>query len=85
MIAPPAYAGSYKVLYSFSGSGDGDYPTAGLIKVGDALYGTTEGFPNDAGTVFSLNLKTGKETVLYQFQGGQRWPLPRSEPYQRWE
>jgi uncharacterized repeat protein (TIGR03803 family) len=79
MMASPAHAGSYKVLHSFGGSGDGDYPIAGLIKVGDTLYGTTQGVYNgDVGTVFSLNLKTGKETVLYQFQGGSDGAYPHA-------
>jgi hypothetical protein len=55
----------YTILYSFSAlstNSDGDYtnsdgngPVAGLIIVGNTLYGTTEyGGASDAGTVFGL-------------------------------
>ena len=51
------------VLHSFSGGSDGDYPDAGLLRVGGTLYGTTlQGGSDDAscgstgcGTVFSLS------------------------------
>ena len=62
--------GKEKVLYSFKGVPDGEYPCAGLILDAKGnLYGTTQlGGPaseND-GTVFKMN-KAGKETVLYRF------------------
>jgi uncharacterized repeat protein (TIGR03803 family) len=48
-------SGKETVLHSFSGSGDGVFPDAGLVNVGDTLYGTTyDGGANGAGTVFSL-------------------------------
>lgn len=35
------------------------------------MYGTTfAGGANNSGSIFSLNLSTGAETVLYSFQGG---------------
>lgn len=60
------------VLYSFcslSSCSDGANPVAGLTDVGGTLYGTTEfGGPNSGdGTVFSINRKTGAETVVYTF------------------
>jgi uncharacterized repeat protein (TIGR03803 family) len=63
-------AGKEKVLYSFKGVPDGEYPCAGLILDAKGnLYGTTQlGGPasqND-GTVFKVD-KAGKETVLYSF------------------
>jgi uncharacterized repeat protein (TIGR03803 family) len=63
-------AGKEKVLYSFKGVPDGEYPCAGLILDAKGnLYGTTQlGGPvsqND-GTVFKVD-KAGKETVLYNF------------------
>ena len=70
-------SGKESVLYSFKGgSGDGEYPTAGLINVGGKLYGTTlSGGPfcskrlqPGCGTVFSVT-PSGKETVLYTFKG----------------
>jgi uncharacterized repeat protein (TIGR03803 family) len=64
-------SGTETVLYSFKGgSGDGEYPSAGLINVNDTLYGTTAGGgANKAGTVFEVT-PSGTETVLYSFKGG---------------
>lgn len=65
--------GAETVLYAFQGGADGADPAAGLIKVKGALYGTTflgggAGCGGDGcGTVFSLDSKTGAETVLYAF------------------
>jgi uncharacterized repeat protein (TIGR03803 family) len=68
-------SGSYseKVLYSFAGysSGDGAYPYASLVMDSSGnLYGTTtNGGPNNAGTVFELVNSSGTytENVLYSF------------------
>jgi uncharacterized repeat protein (TIGR03803 family) len=66
----PARAASETVVYSFKGSGDGVYPSAGLLKVGGTLYGTTvAGGTNALGTVFSVT-PAGAETVVYSFKGG---------------
>ncbi|MFZ0573137.1 MAG: choice-of-anchor tandem repeat GloVer-containing protein, partial [Candidatus Cybelea sp.] len=49
-------SGKETLLHSFTGSGDGEYPIAGLIDVGGTLYGTTPaGGANDGGTVFALS------------------------------
>jgi uncharacterized repeat protein (TIGR03803 family) len=63
-------AGVGDVVYSFARTSvDGATPYAGLIYVGDKLYGTTEGggVDND-GTVFSVT-PAGIEKVMYSFQG----------------
>jgi len=60
------------VLYNFTGqNNDGAYTFACLVQdAKGALYGTTyKGGSTGNGTVFKLS-KTGKETVLYSFQGG---------------
>jgi uncharacterized repeat protein (TIGR03803 family) len=58
------------VLYSFKGSPDGAWPTAGLAldKAGN-LYGTTSsgGSSLTLGTVFKVD-PAGEETVIYSFQ-----------------
>jgi uncharacterized repeat protein (TIGR03803 family) len=65
--------GKEKVLYSFQGSEDGVQPVAGMIQVGDKLYGTTSGggegsgCEEGCGTVFSFDMKTGREKVLHAF------------------
>jgi uncharacterized repeat protein (TIGR03803 family) len=66
-------SGVEQVLYRFTGHADGFFPEALLAEdAGGNLYGTT-GLggtpPANLGTVFRL-AKTGKETVLYSFDGG---------------
>jgi uncharacterized repeat protein (TIGR03803 family) len=63
--------GTETVLHSFGSSGDGNGPYGGLIAIRGELYGTTAagGANGDYGTVFSLDPKTGAETVLYSFCG----------------
>lgn len=67
---PAAEAAKFreKVLWSFGNGTDGQYPYAGLINVKGMLYGTTfSGGSNGGGIVFSVNRKTGAETVIYNF------------------
>jgi uncharacterized repeat protein (TIGR03803 family) len=61
-------SGKETVLYRFGGgSGDGQTPYAGVIKVASKLYGTTEaGGAKGWGTIFSVS-SSGKETVLHNF------------------
>lgn len=69
--------GTETVLYSFTGGPDGGLPWAGLVRGEDGdLYGTASSggapdcFGGGCGVVFKLD-KTGKETVLYSFTGGE--------------
>ncbi|MEI9933137.1 MAG: choice-of-anchor tandem repeat GloVer-containing protein [Rhizomicrobium sp.] len=63
-----AEAAKFKVVYNFRGGNDGAQPQSDLIAIGKKLYGTTvEGGSSNAGTLFSLNPKTGVETVLHSF------------------
>jgi uncharacterized repeat protein (TIGR03803 family) len=75
-IAP---SGTETVLYSFKGgTGDGEFPLAGLINVKGKLYGTTVyGGVNDDGTVFSITL-SGKEKMRHSFNGA---PVDGERPY----
>jgi uncharacterized repeat protein (TIGR03803 family) len=66
------------VVYAFQGGSDGSNPQAGLIKLGVNLYGTTASRGSGHGTVFSVNLKTGAETVEYAFQGGSDGDSPQA-------
>jgi uncharacterized repeat protein (TIGR03803 family) len=72
--------GAETVLHSFcqlTNCSDGAYPVAGLIDVSGTLYGTTgNGGTNDAGTVFSIDPKTGAETVLHSFGSGTDGSTP---------
>jgi uncharacterized repeat protein (TIGR03803 family) len=71
VVATSAPAQTFRVLYTFRGSPDGQWPYAGVIRNthGD-LYGTTYfgGSSND-GTVFRVNT-TRHDTVIYGFAGG---------------
>jgi uncharacterized repeat protein (TIGR03803 family) len=72
--------GKQTVLHTFlyDGTGDGLYPYAGLIPVGEDLYGTTSsGGTSEYGTVFKLD-KAGNETVLYSFAGGTDGRYPQN-------
>src|SRR5580698_5013967 len=69
-----AEAGKTKetVLHSFGNGTDGQSPRAGLVEVKGIFYGTTlDGGANGGvgfgGTVFSLDPKTGTESVIYSF------------------
>ncbi len=70
--------GKLSVVYSFQGnSADGAAPEAGLVNVNGTLYGTTNlGGAYGAGTVFSLDLQTGTETVLQSFGSGTDGQYP---------
>ena len=72
-------AGKQTTLYSFKSSNDGSFPQAGVIRDASGnLYGTTrDGGASGDGTVFKVS-KTGKEKVLYSFQGGADGMSPES-------
>jgi uncharacterized repeat protein (TIGR03803 family) len=83
--------GADRVLHSFQDNGtDGYDPSASLIDVNGMLYGTTETGGehfgcgriegDGCGTVFSIDPKTGAETVLYSFCSQKKcadgaWPV----------
>ncbi len=79
--------GALATVYAFKGGTDGATPYAGLLAVGDKLYGTT-GFggqsvrricPNGCGVVYALQPATGAESVVYAFHGGGDALNPRSD------
>ena len=75
-------AGKFTILHDFTGSGDGDAPSGGLVRDASGnLYGTAsgggdlQGCGNGCGTVFKLD-SSGKFTVLYTFTGGGDGGIP---------
>jgi uncharacterized repeat protein (TIGR03803 family) len=62
-------SGKYTVLYRFKGASTGARPYAGLIDVGNTLYGTTQiGGKHKKGTVFAITT-SGVESVVHAFSG----------------
>jgi uncharacterized repeat protein (TIGR03803 family) len=66
-------AGAAQVVYRFEGGSDGGNPSAGMISIGGALYGTTtQGGSgceeSGCGTIFKATT-SGQETTLYRFKG----------------
>jgi uncharacterized repeat protein (TIGR03803 family) len=76
--------GAEAVVHRFIGSADGGKPSAALINVGGALYGTTEEGGgascggSGCGTVFAINPATGAETVVHSFAGNPDGASPNS-------
>jgi uncharacterized repeat protein (TIGR03803 family) len=79
-------ATEYRVLHTFQGGGDGEYPNAGLVadKAGN-VYGTTSTgggsascSPDGCGTVFELSPSAAgwTKTVLYNFSGLNDGAIP---------
>ncbi len=75
-----AEAGHEKVLYNFTGGGDGNDPDSRLVMDADGnLYGTTfDGGDFNAGTVFKLR-PNGVQSVLYSFTGGKDGGFPTGD------
>jgi uncharacterized repeat protein (TIGR03803 family) len=76
-------SGKERWLYSFNGAPDGAIPFGGLVDVNGTFYGTTghggttgcNG--NGCGTVFKVTA-TGREVVVYRFQGGNDGAYPNA-------
>ena len=61
----------FTTLHSFAGPGDGANPEAGLILLGNTLYGTAAyGGSSGNGTVFAVGTDGTGFTNLYSFTGG---------------
>ena len=65
-------AWSQSVLHAFQGSTDGEVPRDGLIQsASGTLYGTTAGFDNSYGNVFSLNTDGSSYASIYNIPSCQ--------------
>lgn len=71
LVHGAAASSTTRVIYSFAGDEDGEYPSTELVRDGAGnLYGTTvQGGEFGGGTVFQLT-PSGTHTVLYSFTGG---------------
>lgn len=75
-VAKQPDSSPFKVLYTFQTIPDGMTPAAGMIDVGNKLYGTTQaGGIGGGGSVFSAGL-TGGEHVLHSFSFMQDGTFP---------
>jgi uncharacterized repeat protein (TIGR03803 family) len=60
--------GQVTTVYGFDGGADGAYPRTSLIEVNGVLWGTTAGGGSEnAGTIFSFDPATEKESAAYAF------------------
>ena len=65
-----AIAGTLTTLADIPAHVDGAVPGAALVELNGTFYGTTSaGGADQAGTIFQLDLSTGKENLLYSFAG----------------
>ncbi len=73
--------GQQTILHEFSGGNDGGGPNGPLLRVGAAMYGTTQGGgKNGLGTLFRFSPPTGKQVVVHDFAGGSDGSYPVSPP-----
>jgi uncharacterized repeat protein (TIGR03803 family) len=71
-------AGTETVVHNFTDRADLGISSAGLIRAGSHIYGTTSGGGDPpcnigyagCGTIFKVDERTGKWTILYSFTGG---------------
>ncbi len=89
-LVPSGSGYTEKVIYTFQGGNDGEYPFGGLLlDQSGALYGTTvagggspacsnPSYTGGCGTVFKLTPSSSgfTESVLYSFQGGNDGAYP---------
>ena len=66
-----------QVIHTFQGYSDGLHPASGLTRLGNLLFGTTSGGGRARqGTIFSINLQSNAENVVYSFQSGSDGAVP---------
>jgi len=68
----------FTILYSFTGSNDGANPWAGLVLLGNTLYGTSYRGGTGYGTVFALNTDGTGFTNLHTFTGSSDGANPNA-------
>jgi uncharacterized repeat protein (TIGR03803 family) len=66
VFSVPTVGGPVTTLATFNGA-DGLWPTGGLVRSGNKLYGTTSGLSGSGGSVFSVPVGGGTPTTLCTF------------------
>jgi uncharacterized repeat protein (TIGR03803 family) len=70
-------SGQYAILHKFYGKHDGHNPQGGLISLNGLLYGTTTTDANGGnGTVYSFDLATNIEKIVYRFGTSESGAAP---------
>ena len=70
----------FQPLYSFGAQPDGQFPQAGLVLGGSALYGTAHtGGTNSGGVLFKINLDGTGYTILHWFTNSPDGYSPQSD------
>lgn len=77
-LTPAARAQTFRLLYTFTDSVDSATPEGTLLLHDGRLYGTSSS-RNSAGlgTIYQVDIRTGRETVLHRFAGSPsdgNWP-----------
>src|SRR5262249_15669750 len=70
---------THRPLCRFTGVPDGANPTAGVVPVDGALYGTSQGGAFNKGALYRVT-SSSKETILYSFQGAPDGESPQAAP-----
>jgi uncharacterized repeat protein (TIGR03803 family) len=76
LAGSPAWAQTFNVVYSFTGSSDGANPLTGLVSTPGGFYGTASAGGNaGTGVVFKID-SSGNESLVYGFAGGSDGASP---------
>jgi uncharacterized repeat protein (TIGR03803 family) len=72
--AHDAHAATVSAVFQVQGVDDGALPTGTLTELDGTYYGVTTNADTSGGIVYSIDLRTKKETVLYRFSGSATMP-----------
>jgi uncharacterized repeat protein (TIGR03803 family) len=81
VFSVPVAGGSASILHSFAGGSDGAFSSGSLTYSSGKIYGTTSSggaaaCTGGCGTVFSVPLGGGADSILYAFKGGADGAAP---------
>lgn len=71
------HTGNETIVHAFTGGADGEYPIGSLLQVGNKLYGENDvGGKHGAGSIFEIDLSSGKEKIVSSFAGNGGGAVP---------